>query len=80
MSEGARLLRVQLELNGVDVEDFMEHVKGQLDMLENMERYGSRMERGLKPPIFRPRVVLASEESGQVSKMVMMFGETTGLE
>ena len=77
MSEGARLLRVQLELNGVDPGEFREYVAGQVAALERMQRYGNDMARGLKTPVYRPRVVLASEENGQVTQMVMMLGETT---
>lgn len=77
MSEGARLLRVQLELNGIRAEEFRDHIRQQVEALERMQRFGNQMMRGLKPPIYRPRVVLASEENGQVSALVMMLAETT---
>jgi len=77
MSVGARLLRVQLAINGIEPEAFKDHVAEQVTQMINMQRYGRQMANGMRPPLFRPRVVLASEENGQVFQMVTMLAETT---
>lgn len=77
MTVNARSLRALLELNGINPEEFQAHTQRQLELMENMQRYGNRMMAGMKAPVYRPRIVLASEENGQVSLMVMMLGETS---
>jgi hypothetical protein len=77
MSIGARLLRVQLALNGVNPEEFRDHLRGQVAQMVNMQNFGTEMSRGMRAPIYRPRVVLASEENGQVFQLVTMLAEKT---
>lgn len=75
MSIGARLLRVQLALNGVNPQEFKEHLQTQVARMINMQNFGTENSRGMRPPIYRPAVVLASEENGQVFNMVTMLAE-----
>jgi hypothetical protein len=75
MSVEARILRVQIELNGLDPAALRERLQEQLNLLLEMQTYGNTQVAAMQGATFKPRVVLASEENGSVFQMVMVLGE-----
>ncbi len=78
MSHSARLIRVNLELRGVDRQVFLTHLREQRRLLLRMQSFGTEQVQGMRPPIYRPGVVLVSEENGQSYPLMMMLGQATG--
>jgi hypothetical protein len=76
-SPAVRLLLVQLELMNIPRPEYRRHLEQQRDALQSTrERIEERTE-GFKPLTYRPRVVLASEENGMVTQMLMVLGEAS---
>ncbi len=74
----ARMLDVQLQLLNIPRDEYrrglMAQSKQLAEILESIQKLGGK----IKGTNYRPDVVLASEENGQVIKMLMMLGEGEG--
>lgn len=74
----ARLLDVQLQLMNIPRDEYRRNLTAQANqlaaILESTQKLGGK----ITGANYRPDVVLASEENGQVIKMLMMLGEGDG--
>jgi hypothetical protein len=74
----ARMLDVQLQLLNIPRDTYRRGLEAQAkqlaEILESTQKLGGK----IKGANYRPDVVLASEENGQVIKMLMMLGEGEG--
>jgi hypothetical protein len=76
LSPEARLLNAQLEISGASIDSLRSHMDEQYRILTRMLNFARSHRRGMNQA-YRPRVVLVSEETGQVYQLIMMLGEST---
>lgn len=74
-SPEVRLLDAQLQLAGIPLAEYKAQLKRQIKSVEVIEASALSFGRHFRGTNFRPHVVLASEENGLVTQMLMMLGE-----
>ncbi|CAM3971489.1 eCIS core domain-containing protein [Corallococcus exiguus] len=74
----SRLLDVQLELQGIPLEEYQQQLAQQKEQLGQRLQLIGKVGARIPGANFRPAVTLVSEENGQAHELVMMLGEAEG--
>lgn len=77
-SPEARLLDVQLELQGIPLDEYQKELRAQKEGMDARMRLIGEVDGRIPGRDFRPHVTLVSEETGQVNELIMMLGEAEG--
>lgn len=77
-SAEARLLDVQLELQGIPLGEYQRELRAQKEGMAQRMRLIAQVDGRIPGRDFRPHVTLVSEETGQVNELIMMLGEAEG--